>query len=352
MISNVTPRLAAATPAPAPAPAPNPGDAPAPTPTPAPTLSPLQDRTPAQLQDGLRIKVTGGSGPDQPYLARLMQDAADWKATQEDTTPSLGSVKLHDKWGDRLANPPYTWVEKLPVIGSRIGGGYQAVSEFQGSGPSAGHFQISDSQSNVLEAGIAHLRTAPLDTWSEKDRSDFVETNATVLHEMNHLTLKNYDPATIKQWDGDEIGIEEGLAEITGVGEMPQFMHDEYGANMTGLDESLQQTASVYTEYTARLRHLFELAGATTPQQVLDMAHHLTAGVLPDERPQELASMIAKNVSPGTPDPALVNELAAAIPRYSEDRAGLTVMDVVAKLRDGASAAPAGTSGPAGRVPG
>jgi len=294
---------------------------------------PLQDRTPQQLRAGLTLDVRGGEGDSAVPLARLMQDAAQWKAGQEHTDPSLATVQLHDKWGDRLAKSPYSWLQKLPVIGDRFAP-YQAFSDFDGS---KGHLQLSDSQSTFVEAGIAHLHKEAFNKWNEVDQSSFIEANATILHELGHLTLKNYSTATINEHDHADLGMEEGLAELLSVEELPEFVKHEYGIKMDKLDERLQTTASVYTPYTARMRRLFELSGVDGHKQVLLAARLLSAGVTPAERPAMLASEIAGELAGKNAPKALVDNLAEAIPSYLNDSASNTTMRLVANLRDHAS---------------
>ncbi len=310
-----------------------------------PAEIPLQARTLEQLRDGMRVKVDGIPAAGKPgapseldsmALARLMQDAAVWHAREGATTVALATVKLHDVWGDRFSEKPWSWLSKIPLIGDRFGG-YQAWANFNKRGE--GHFQLVDSHSRNLEAGIARMRERPMDQWSTVERNDFLVANATILHELGHLTLKSYDKQQLKAWEKTSTPLDEGLAELVSIEHLPEFMQHEYGVTVTDGDLQLQRAASVYSTYTARLKRLLDLTGAESRDQVVRGARLIASGVDVAERPSALAGMIALKQGAGRAPKQLVDQLTEAIPDYLDDGASNHVMQIVAGMRDAAAGA-------------
>lgn len=297
------------------------------------TRMPLQQMTPEQLRDGLRVTVrddasgrlkgstartgsrdAGAGDTTMLAVARLVQDAADYMAQTAGVGASLKSVTLNDRKANEIA----------------------AAGFARFTGPDAGEFHLSPLTTRDVIAGIEHLRREPIAAWSTTDATAFASANQVLLHESDHITLPSYDRATIDDYyrDPRRRPTEEALTEIASAGRLGDFFRARYGQDLPPATTDLLGTTGVYTRYVQRMRSLLDLAGVHDERQVVDTAQRLGDATVPSQRFRALATAVAGAAGGAAAPPELVSRLEEQIPRWMDERPATGVRTIVAALAD------------------
>lgn len=279
---------------------------------PTTTSTPLQDRTPDQLKDGMVVTVQGAGSADLA-VARLIQDGAQFMARIADTTMGLATVEINYKQADKQ--------------------GALGLATFQGT---KGWFALSTRSTQGLLSGIERLRTTPWGDWSEKERQAFVQANETILHEAAHVTLNGYTREDVNAWHSANRAFEEGLSEVSTMTNIRAFMQDEFGVDIGDQTDRISQSTSAYTRYSERLQRMLGMGTDGSPAALAAAAAHVSDKVRADQRANEIARRIGLQL--GGPDaPAeIVAEIARTLPGFVAEQNGTRtkLMELQAALVD------------------
>lgn len=286
------------------------------------TYPPIQDRTPEQLKDGMFVKVNG-AGSDDIAAARLIQDGAEFVARQASTTVGLKTVDINDKSIDNA--------------------GALGMATFHGND---GWFGLSVRSTGGIMEGLKLLRTTPFGSWTEGQRSDFLQANETILHEAGHVTLSGYGSGDVGAWRGANRSFEEGLTEVATMANIDAFMKEEYGIVVPPQSERIQQSVSAYTRYTERIRRVLAMGTDGTPAQIGVAATAVSDSVPADKRLPEMARRLATNLGPAAPPQQIIDDIAATLPGFVEEKNGTRthLMQLQAALVDLKAGVPVDTS--------
>lgn len=290
------------------------------SPQPAPTVPvPLQERSRAALRDGLDVKVCVGSDRkadplrDLAHLqvGRLVQDAATFLADKAGVKPSLAKVVLDDRDADEMQAVGFAWFP---------------------TGKDKGQFHLSPITTTDLVAGVRQLRREPMEQWSVTERTNFAESIATVLHEVEHITLPDYTPATVRSAiaNSQMSSFEEASSELASMWRMGDFFKHEFGQEYPDLTSRIQQATQAYSARTKRMAGLLDMAGLDGERRT-DAVQRLGDAVPPKQRYAELARLVTDGLAPGAKVPEkLQAELTKTIPRFLGERPhGRTRMQTV-----------------------
>jgi hypothetical protein len=261
-------------------------------------LPPLQLRTPEQLKEGMVVKV-GGAGADDLAVARLIQDGADFVATTAGTTMGLKKVDINDKEVDER--------------------GALGMATFFGTD---GWFGLSHRSTKGLMEGITRLRSTPFEQWKESERADFLQANEAVLHESGHVTLPAYDSSNVKAWSGANRDFEEGLTEITTMGQIGDFMKREYGLEVPEKTMRISQSTSAYTRFTERIDRMLKMGGSGDQHEAWAAGQLIADNTRADQRMQAIAQRIGTNLGGDKAPKEMVDEIAKTLPGFVGEQNG------------------------------
>ncbi len=260
--------------------------------TPIATSTPLQDRTPDQLKDGMVVTVKGAGSSDLA-VARLIQDGAQYMARMANTTMGLATVEINYKRAD-----------DQKALG---------LATFQGT---KGWFALSVRSTTGLLEGIERLRTTPWANWTEAQRQAFVQSNETILHEAAHVTLNGYTRDDVNAWHDADRNIEEGISEVATMTHIRDFMLDEFGVDTGDLTDRISQSTSAYTRFSERLHRLVGMGTDGSKAAIAAAAAIVSDGVRANDRAGELARRIGLNLGGATAPAAIVEEIRRTIPGF------------------------------------
>ena len=258
----------------------------------AATGTPLQDRTPDQLKDGMVVTVKGAGSADLA-VARLIQDGAQYMARVANTTMGLATVEINYKQAD-----------DQKALG---------LATFQGT---KGWFALSMRSTKGLLEGIDRLRTTPWASWTEAQRQAFVQANETILHEAAHVTLNGYTREDVAAWHNADRNIEEGISEVATMTHIRDFIREEFGIDAGDLTDRISQSTSAYTRFSERLQRLVGMGTDGSRDAIAAAASIVSDGVRADQRAGELARRIGLSLGGETAPAAIVEEIRKTIPGF------------------------------------
>ncbi|MBC7644371.1 MAG: hypothetical protein H7123_04535 [Thermoleophilia bacterium] len=275
----------------------------------------LQDRTDAQLKDGLVVNVKGVGAGDFA-AARLIQDGASFIAKQAGTTLGLVDVTINDSSADSQ--------------------GALGLATFNGN---KGWFGLSKRSTAGVMEGIARLHATPWDKWTESQRQDFIQANETILHESGHVTLPAYDNPNINAWHGAARSFEEGLTEVVTMAHMRDFMKAEFGVDVGDLTNRITQSTSAYTRYTERITRMIGMGTDGSPAAIANAASLIADGTRADHRFDVIAQRIAANLGGPNAPKVIIDEIARTLEGFIDEKNGTRtrLMQLQGALVDGAA---------------
>lgn len=274
--------------------------------------TPLQDRTPDQLKDGMVVTVKG-SGSNDLAVARLIQDGAQYMARAADTTMGLATVEINYKPAD-----------DQKALG---------LATFQGT---KGWFALSIKSTKGLLEGIDRLRTSPWASWTEAQRQAFVQANETILHEAAHVTLNGYTSDDVRAWHGANRDFEEGLSEVATMTHIRDFMQDEFGVDIGDQTERISQSTSAYTRFSERIQRMLGQGTDGSRSALAAAASFVSDKVRADQRIPEIARRIGLQLGGPDAPAAIVAEIARTLPGFVAEQNGTRtkLMELQAALVD------------------